>query len=228
MRGIEWSRVEPPDTQIENVVIVASGRSVSTVDLILISNAKSTHIIGVNDSGKHIPRMDSWITIDPWGLNGPQLPTKPCTTIYAAVPEDFGTVFAKTSQHRISAPTTVKFLHRLRSHNKPNVSSTTAFRLGLSDDMGCISTGNSGYGALNLAYHLRPKRIFLVGIDGDVNYFYSPTKGGGNLSALPQLFESSVEQFRDANIAVFNVNPKSTVTCFPFITPDEFHEMLIR
>ena len=37
---------------------------------------------------------------------------------------------------------------------------------GLSEDPAAINTGNSGFGALGLAYHMRPMRIALLGIDG--------------------------------------------------------------
>ena len=50
------------------------------------------YIIAVNDAGKEILFADAWITIDPWGLHGPQLPPEEFKgKLYAGVSEDYNT-----------------------------------------------------------------------------------------------------------------------------------------
>jgi hypothetical protein len=225
MSGIKFGEVEKPTTPIDNIVIIASGPSVNNINLEHLRWVDNKFVITINDAGKHINFADAWFTLDPWGLQGPQLPTgNPCK-LYAAVPQDYGTPNARIAQHRATPSAKITYLHRLISHNDPSVSSETAYKLGLSDDPSCISTGNSGYGALNLAYHMRPKNIYLLGIDGTNSYFYEK-KTTKPLTYLPQMFKSSVSQLTKANVKVYNVSPQSVVTCFQKLTPQEFQEKL--
>lgn len=81
---------------------------------------------------------------------------------------------------------------------------------GLSDDPGAINTGgNSGYGALNLAYLKHAREIHLIGYDmdpGDFDQYYHWALAFPR--ALPQL------QGRGARVV--NHNPQSFITCFEF------------
>lgn len=227
MSGIKWSRVERPPRQPENIIIIASGPSVNDIDMSLLKSFPNKFVITVNGAGKHIDFADAWFTLDPWGLNGPQLPPDTFKgKLYAAVPDDFGTPNAKCVQHRVTPRAKINFLHRLQSHNYTNVSSETAYKLGLSEDSSCINTGNSGYGALNLAYHMRPKNIYLLGIDGTIGYFYSNKDRNRPLTYISTLFKSAVPQLEAAGIKVYNVSPRSKVTCFEKLTAQQFHKRL--
>lgn len=227
MIGIRWGSVECFNKKLcENVIIVASGPSVKDINLNALKRLSKGYIIAVNGAGAHVPYANAWFTLDPWGLDGPQLPVGFRGKCYAAVPDDYGTPNARSSQHRVVPSTKITFLHRLHSHNLTNVSSETAYKTGLSEDNSCINTGNSGYGALNFAYHLRPKNIYLLGIDGSMGYFYNSPKTNRPLTYLKELFNSSVPQITERGINVFNVSPQSTITAYPKITPAEFHERL--
>lgn len=220
MNGISWGEVQPINLLNDTAIIVGSGPSLTGFDFNKLKGLGT--IITVNDSVKGVPFADLWFTLDPWGLHGPQLP--PSTfkgKMYAAVPEDFGTLMAHTVQHRTTPNKNITFLHRLRSHNKVGVSSETAYKLGLSEDKSCINTGNSGYGALGLAYHLRPKKVLLLGIDGNIGYFYTKTKQNRALTYLPKMFESAVPQLKAADIEVINGSVNSAVKCFPRLTVSE-------
>lgn len=222
MSGIKWGRVDRVE-QIDNVIIVASGPSVNDIDMDAVKSFKNKFVIAVNGAGQHVPFANAWFTLDPWGLEGPQLPGPEFKgRLYAAVPDDYGTPNARCTQHRIRPRAKITYLHRLQSHNYTNVSSDSAYKLGLSEDPSCINTGNSGYGALNLAYHMRPKRIFLLGIDGSIGYFYTKKQANRPLSNIQILFNSSKPQLDANNIEVYNVSPKSTVSCFPKLTPEQF------
>ena len=212
MNGIKWGRVAPTQ-QHDKIIIVASGPSLKNFNMGELKD-KGT-IICVNNAGNFVPFADYWFTLDPWGLNRGQVPKNFAGKLFAAVPDDYGRHDAKATQHRTHSTPNVTYLHRLMSHNYTNQSSDNAYTLGLSPDTGCISTGNSGFGALNLAYHMKPKKILLLGVDGTIGYFYPTNVNNRSLGTLPLLFKSATQQLRDANIEVINGSQNSAVMCFP-------------
>lgn len=223
--GIHFGKVDTT-TKYKNIIIVASGPSVKDIDLNRLKNLEDTFIIAINGSGNYAPFADAWFTLDPWGLDGPQLPKNFKGKLYAAVPQDFGTKYARIEQYRKIPSANITYLHRLISHNYTNITSETAYVLGLSEDTGCVSTGNSGYGALNVAYHMRPNNIFMLGVDGSMGYWYTSSSTNRELRYLPTLMDSSKKQLDDNNINVFNVSPLSKINTFNKITPDEFYTLL--
>lgn len=218
MKGIEWGRVNPDDVK-DNIIIVGSGKSLIGFNFNKLKGLGT--IIAVNGAGNAVPFADIWFTLDPWGLNGPQLPQNFRGRMFAAVAEDYATPQAQSPAHRITPDPRITFLHRLRSHNKPNVSSETSYKLGLSEDTSCINTGNSGYGALNLAYHYRPKKILLLGIDGSIGYFYTNNTSNRPLTYLPHMFASAEPQLKNAGIELINGSINSAITTYPRFTVDE-------
>jgi hypothetical protein len=225
--GIKWGRVDLPATPIDNIVIVASGPSVNDINTDLLKQFKNSYIITVNGAGKHLPFAHAWFTLDPWGLTGAQLPPETLNCkLFAAVPDDYGTPSARSPQHRHVPKSKITYLHRLQSHNYTNISSDTAYKIGLSEDRSCINTGNSGYGALNLAYHMRPKNIYLLGIDGNSGYFYTKKERNRPLTYIQQLFASAEPQLIKSNISVYNVSPSSLIKTYKKITPEEFHTII--
>ena len=80
---------------------------------------------------------------------------------------------------------------------------------GLSDDPAVINTGgNSGYGALNLAYLKGARRIFLVGFDMD------PETDDKYVQWIPR-FRAAAAQLRARGVEVWNMSPQSHVDAFP-------------
>lgn len=217
MNGITWGRVEKLDS-IRDVVIVCSGTSLTGVDLQKLK-AKDCYIVTVNGAGNSIDFADAWFTLDPWGLGGPQIPVKHRGKFYAAVPEDFGTSSARCKPHACRPARNFTFLHRLMGSNL--TTDPTSHKLGLSDDTSCINTGNSGYGAINLAYHLRPQRIVLLGMDAGTGYFYTKEKTNRPLNILPQLCASAVSQLNAVGIEVINGSQISKVKCFKTMSPND-------
>lgn len=218
MNGITWGSVEGKGAH-DKIIIVASGRSLEAFDFDRLKGLGT--IIAVNGAGSSVPFANAWFTLDPWGLHGPQLPENFRGKLFAAVSEDFGRDYALTSEHRRTPSASITYLHRLRKHNLAGVSSETAFKTGLSEDTSCINTGNSGYGALNLAYHLRPKKILLLGIDGGMGYFYTKDSSNRPLTYLPEMFASAVPQLEAAGIQVINGSVNSAITAFPRMTITE-------
>jgi hypothetical protein len=219
--GVKFGRVSPV-ASCDRVVIVGSGKSLSGFDFKKIKKDKY-YIITVNDSVQHVPFAQAWFTLDPWGLDGPQLPNLKAFNgvMYAAVPDDYGRRDAKHPQHQVRPNSKVIFLHRIIGHNFIDQSSETASVHGLSEDPRCVSTGNSGYGAFNVAYHLRPKKILLLGIDATIGYFYTNQKTNRSLSSLPSLFNSTKHQIEKAGIQVINGSKDSRVGTYPRFSIDE-------
>ena len=89
--------------------------------------------------------------------------------------------------------------------------------------------GNSGYAAINLAYHLGAKKIVLLGFDMQTNgkethwhEGYSSTADTGTMERLmiPN-FDSLVEPLEKRKVKVYNASPISKLTCFDKISIEE-------
>jgi len=81
--------------------------------------------------------------------------------------------------------------------------------------------GHSGFQALNLAYHLRPRRILLLGYDchhnNGTHYHGDHDHGLPNapgVKAWPDTYTPTVPQFESEGIEVVNCSPGSALTCF--------------
>lgn len=220
MAGIKWGSIGPKFRR-DKVIIVGSGSSLEGFDFSKLSGLG--YVITINDSVRSLPALaDMWFTLDPWGIHGPQLPPKPFNgTKVAGAPQDFGRPDARNPSHARAGRPDFLYLQRLISHNFSDKSSETAYVLGLSEDPRCVSTGNSGYGAFNVAYHMHPKKILLLGIDGTVGYFYTKSKRNRPLDTLPLLFESTLPQIKRRKIEVINGSPESRITCFSRYTIEE-------
>jgi len=222
--GIHWGRVSP-DLKAKKIIIVGSGKSLLNFDFNRIRR-DDYFIITMNDSVKSVPFANIWFTLDPWGLHGPQLPSNGFSgKLYAAVPQDYGRRDAKNLKHRARPDKRVVFLQRIISHNIDDMSTETAFSLTLSEDPRCVSTGNSGYGAFNVAYHLRPQKILLLGLDGSIGYYYTSTQTNRPLTYLPKMFNSTKKQIDDAGIQVINGSEKSTIMTYPRYSIDKSLEL---
>lgn len=80
---------------------------------------------------------------------------------------------------------------------------------GLSEDPTRVCTGgNSGYGALNVAYLKGAREIFLVGYDMD------PRDGPAH-ATWARLFRATLPQLAARRARVVNLNPNSFIDAFP-------------
>lgn len=213
MQGIRWSKVDSTKNP-ETVIIVCTGPSLKNFNF---ENLRGKgYIIAVNDAGKYVPFADAWFTLDPWGcgLAGSQFPKNFQGDLYAAVPDDYATAQAKSHDHKVHPNPTINYLHRIPFHTVNDYKPYDYLSWGLSDDRSCINTGNSGYGALNLAYHMNPKRIVLLGIDASNGYFFDEGKYTKSLGHLPMIFRSTLPQLKEKNIEVWNGSQYSRVDCF--------------
>lgn len=78
--------------------------------------------------------------------------------------------------------------------------------------------GNSGYQALNIAYHLKPARVILLGYDmkGDHWFTNRPAKFKKNapLTKFVQNFKIISREIKRENIEVVNCSPDTALNCF--------------
>lgn len=212
MNGIRWSSIFPIEN-VSKIIIVGTGPSLLGFDFNKLHG--KGYIIAVNDAHKYVPFADAWFTLDPWGLTGKQTPSKDFRgQMYAAVPDDFGQKDAKCPTHRIAPLPTIKFLHRIPFHTSPTLPNDY-LNWGLNEDPHCVNSLNSGYGALNLAYHMKPKKILLLGIDATSGYFFDEGKKTRSLNFLPWIFESTKPQLLKADIEVVNGSHTSKIACYP-------------
>lgn len=223
MNGVKWSKIE--ETNPDTIIIVCTGPSLINFNF---ENIKDKgYIIAVNDAGKFIPTADAWFTLDPWGLDGKQIPKGFTGKLIAAVPDDFGNELSRTDAYRINPNPNISYLHRVAFHTSMgNLTMQDYVTWGLNEDKRCINTGNSGFGALNLAYHMNPKRVIIFGLDASNGYFFDKNKFTRSLNHLPWIFRSTIKQLESKEIEVINASPNSKVDCFPRYTLQDAIEKL--
>jgi hypothetical protein len=121
---------------------------------------------------------------------------------------------------------------------KPSSQYTTDIKIlrkgiahGLETDPGVLAHGhNSGYAAINLAYHLGANRIVLLGFDmhntNKDTHFHDgyPTRPAGNHIYIDKFlpgFNKLEKDLRGYGVTVYNASPYSQLNCFPKITLDQ-------
>ena len=210
IKRVEWTYI--PKSNLDLIFVIGSGPSVKNVDLNRLN--ESGYCIVVNDVANNLPDANAWFTLDPWGLHKNQLNPDFKGTAFAAVPDDYGTRYAASPDHRIMPRRKFNYLCRVPQNFDENKMQRHR-TWGLNEDPRCINSGNSGFGALNLAFHMRPKKIALVGIDCTSGYFFNERKRTRPLNHLLPLFSSSTQQLKRENIEVVDCSMKGKLNCFP-------------
>jgi hypothetical protein len=215
---VPWGRVS---ARAPAVAIVAGGPSVRAVprEAFVAAAARGVFVLAVNQAIDWLPSLDGWFTLDPSAVNRRIMVgagRRPRVLFYAAVPECYGDPAAADRILRAPPEPGVTFLRRLIDPTQP-----LGQRFGLSADPGAIHTGNSAWGALQVAVLMGARRIALLGVDGarDAGYAYAPGCPRGSLDHLPRLFDSAIPQLQALGIFVVNGSLASLVTCFPRVDP---------
>lgn len=203
------------------VLVVASGPSV----LPLKRDAerwferlpRNVTVIAVNGAIEWLPRADYFCSVDTSTLNMTRVANPRPGTIYVmACPPSYPLPAHVIRLVRVERPK-VNPRFRLDPNHRGNP--------GLSETPNMLHTGNSAYGALGLAYFMRPEVIALLGVDGTQA---ERVEGGtpNRLDHLPRLFATAKEQLDRRRIQVLNGSPESLVTCFPRHHPLDVIKML--
>jgi hypothetical protein len=171
----------------------------------------NVYILGVNGAALWLPKMNGWFTLDPSRENRQvMMKRQHQAAYYAAVPDDYGSPNARVIYHRYPPLRHVNYLHRIEG------TGYLKQRFTLSEDDGSIHTGNSAWGALGLAYLMKPNKIVLLGVDCTNNgYAYQRrVRPKHSFDHLPFLFASACEQLSREKIAILNGSMESRITCF--------------
>ncbi len=195
----------------DRVLIVASGPSLMSIRPDRVFSARAV-VIAVNGAIDWLGIADYWFTLDPSAVN-----------MRRACNPAPGARYVMAVPNCVTLPAHVARMNRVTGDLYDWVRAPG----GLSDDPCSINTGNSAFGALNLAYHMRPDKIALLGVDGSQQ---RRVDGGmpRSLAHLPELFATACDQLDRAGIQVVNGSPESAVDCFERMTPDEAVEWLQR
>ena len=175
--------------------IIATGPSFVDIPLSFIGH--HVHIIAVKEAIFHLPRANSWITVDAnRRCRTTQMALhlrKPGTQYYAAVPRDYGLPNAVREAHRLPPEPFIHYLERIDGS-------------GLSENRSQIVTGNSAFAALGLAYHMGFSRIGIFGVDATQDRYGTGYSGRprGDLAKLHDLFASAVPQLENRGIQIKN------------------------
>lgn len=181
------------------MIIVGSGQS--ALGFIPPRGLKT---IAVNGAIDWLCDPDYFFTLDPTKENINRIRSRRHDVQYhAAVPDSVKLPDYVTRYIRVAR----------RDYPEPQIKTPSwwAWRLsavyGLNKNPMCINTGNSAYGALNLAYHLGAKKVMIIGVDCDN---CERIEGGysGNLSHVPQLFASALSQIEIVSCGKLNTVPQ--------------------
>ena len=216
---LNFTRIEGPEWSAREVVICGQGPSWKMVHHPDIKRAKEegARVIAVNGAVDEIPDLaDYFFTLDHSTENLRRIADPyPGVTYVQAVPEDYTG----------PAPEHVVHLRRISVAGEPD---GRPFRDrvweqipgGLSEARTCIHTGNSGFGALNLAVHMGARRVVLLGVDGHGRERWDGSENG-YLGHLPRLFRTAVPQLEWRGVEVVNGSPLTQVGCFPIKSPED-------
>lgn len=198
----------------QQVTVLAGGWSASKVDLRKLPGA----VIAVNDAAYYAPRWDICVSMDRmWAENRWALIERSTTRA----------IFLRRSTMKNVDPKGLKHVHLFENDHKATV---------LSDEVGTLHGTNSGFCALNLAYQMRPQKLFLVGFDmalgprGERHWFpnYPWKNGGGSgagkLAEWSRQFDTAAIQLERAGIEVAVCSKLSPVKRWARIDPANLTE----
>jgi hypothetical protein len=192
----------------KKLIILCSGPSVSPL-VIKFLEKTNIPIIAVNGGIDIYKRCNYWVTIDPSLKNYTRMKRNlEGVKYYCGVPDDYGQSHSKSSAHRKPLLNHVHYLKRgLSSLN------------GLTENKNSLSTGNSGFAALNLAYHMEAKYVLFLGLDGYGGYSNGISGEPRDLSNMNILFDSVLPQIEKSETKVVNGSTQSIIESFPRVNP---------
>ena len=203
----------PVTERHDRIAVVGTGHSLKGVD---IEFGPEVYIIAVNGAHRILKRFDAWFTLDLSRTNLEFMKKKTKKVQhFLAVPSDYGRMDARLARMRRKPDSYVHYLLRVSGEGHGRFKT----RSRLPDDPRVIHTGNSGWGAFQLACHMQPEKVGLFGFDGFGGYAY----GGKPIDLKPMrdLFSSAKDQVQERGIRVANGSVNSVIECFPRETPQD-------
>lgn len=214
-----WSRSEPEHERPQHTILIAGGRSVLEFDQHIVRNelVKRCLVVGVNDAAVHA-KVDVALSMDRlWTEARWRNVTDRDVHLVA----------------RMAALKNVPLHYRITPFacdHKSTTMSTEQIKTGF-----VLNGTNSGMCAMNYAFHVKPRNVWLLGFDmqrveGEPAHWYPDYEwnaGGtkpGNLRDWSKDFDHVGEQFAKADIRVHVVGKRSALNKkhFPQISFDNF------
>ncbi len=203
--------VVAPEWTGETCFILGGGPSLRNVDVVPLRDRG--RVIAINESFRLAPWADVLYFCDKdWWLRN-----------RAQVEEIFTGRYIVTMQNQFPGVKTLR----------------CSGELGLETDPAAIRHGsNSGYQAINLAYHFGASPIVLLGYDmhvanGRTHWHQgypdqTPTGYAHTLRGMAFKFQYLVSPLRAAGVKVLNVTQGSALDCFPVTTLENIQEILCK
>lgn len=214
--GAKFGRVEEYH---EQVVICGQGPSWSDVQLEDVREARAAGaaVIAVNGAIEQLGQTAShFFTLDFSSENHHRLRHPlPGVRYYVAAPEDYPERWAVYDH--------VTYLRRIVKEEPQDgrpFSQRVVYQIvgDLADEPDRIHTGNSGFGALGLARHMRPRKIVLLGMDGTGRERWDGTPNG-YLGHCPDLFDTAEPDLQNDGIEVVNGSPRTAIETWTVSDP---------
>lgn len=198
---MKYGRLSPC---LDRILIVASGPSAANLVI-----PDSLPVIAVNGAIDGLARADYWFTLDPSPANRKRMDNPKPGTSYLVASSPQMVSQAKGAH--------LTFLHRTPGR-------------GISTKPDSVMSGNSAFGALQVAVLLGAKRIGLVGVDATQDGYWHGPGQSRSLVNLPAMFSCAMPQLLRANIEVRlgTTYDRPRVTCFAPVHPTDLMEWLMR
>ena len=225
------AKFKPVVQRHDKVLIIGGGESLIGFDWSILNDYKGV-IITINNVVSHIPRADYWITVDPMSEGNPQ--TAMINKIkgvyyFCAFPDMSKTPFDAPLYKTVEG---IHYLERIVPRSRElQLERIVPRSYELQEDKDKITTGDSCYGALGLAYHFEAKKIAIIGADAfGFGHWYDTSepynkgwldKFNDYLARIPIIYASSVEQFEKRGTEVVLGSLNSPIECFTKMKPEE-------
>jgi hypothetical protein len=202
------------------ITIVGGGWSVGQVNCDRLVG----HVIAVNDSARHLPWWNTAVSMDRlWTEN------RWDELVERSIIENGEVWLRRSAVQNITTPAPRPWFHIFECDHTRNEFTARP---------GVLNGTNSGACALNLAWQMKPARLYLLGFDMNRSddgraYWYPPypwsSKAGGTsagkYSTWAAQFDQAAQSFAQIGCDVFNVSPRSAITSFRKITPRQYLEV---
>lgn len=196
-----YTRLKPA---VDRLLIVASGPSGGALPVL----PDDLPIMAVAGAITGLARADYWFTLD--------LSDRNRALLKAPVPNTRYIIGCHAQR-------------MLQWSNKPHVWCVkNAPGRGIAESSDMIRTGNSAFGAMQVAVHLGAKRIGLIGVDANNEPHWHGDTKSKSLAGLPAMFSCALPQLQKRGIEVRlgTIYDKPNVTCFKAETPQSLLEWL--
>lgn len=202
-----------------DVTIIGGGWSVANVTLSKLAGT----VIAVNDSAIYAPRFDFAVSMDRLWTENRIEQLERVVHSFAFVPEVW---IRRSALQNLPRAAEIPWIRSFECDHQ-----NTYF----TEDIGRLNGTNSGACALNLAWKMKPDRVFLLGFDMTRDkqgraYWYPPypwsnqagSTSRGKYDVWANEFGNAAMLFKRIGCRVFNVSPTSAISAFPKMNPTQY------